>query len=67
SVVGFDNFQTATRIWPRLTTIETPSREIGRLAARQLLSAAHDKTIEVGPNQTTPTLVRRESSRRPSG
>ena len=65
SVVGFDNFQTATRIWPRLTTVETPSREIGRLAARQLLRAAHDKNIEVGPNETIPKLVRRESSRKP--
>ncbi|MBT8100944.1 MAG: LacI family DNA-binding transcriptional regulator [Gammaproteobacteria bacterium] len=65
SVVGFDNFQTATRIWPRLTTVETPSREVGRLAARQLLSAAHDPTIETAPNQTTPKLVSRESSRKP--
>ncbi len=65
SVVGFDNFQTATRIWPRLTTVETPSREIGRLAARQLLRAAHDTTIEAAPNHTTPRLVRRESSRKP--
>lgn len=66
SVVGFDNFQTATRIWPRLTTVETPSREVGMLAARQLLGAAHDPTIEVGPNQTTPSLVRRDSSRKPA-
>ncbi len=65
SVIGFDNFQTATRVWPRLTTVETPSRDIGRMAARQLLRAAHDTTIEAGPNQTTPRLVRRESSRKP--
>lgn len=65
SVVGFDNFQTATRIWPRLTTVETPSRQIGMLAARQLLSAAHDTTLQAGPNQTIPKLVRRESSRKP--
>lgn len=65
SVVGFDNFQTATRIWPRLTTVETPSREVGMLAARQLLSVAHDTTIELAPNQTKPRLVRRDSSRKP--
>ena len=65
SVVGFDNFQTATRIWPRLTTVETPSREVGMLAARQLLSAAHDTTIEVAQNETKPRLVRRDSSRKP--
>jgi len=65
SVIGFDNFQTATRIWPRLTTVETPSREVGMLAARQLLGAAHDTTIEIAQNQTIPKLVRRESSRKP--
>ncbi|MGB5166342.1 MAG: LacI family DNA-binding transcriptional regulator [Woeseiaceae bacterium] len=65
SIVGFDNFQTATRIWPRLTTVASPTREIGMLAARQLLSVAHDKTIKVEANQTTPRLVRRESSRKP--
>ena len=65
TVVGFDNFQTATRVWPRLTTVETPSREIGRLAARQLLRAAHDPGIEVTPTETIPALVRRESSRKP--
>jgi len=64
--VGFDNFQTATRVWPRLTTVEAPSREIGMLAARQLLSVAHDTTIEVAPNQTKPKLVRRKSSRKPA-
>lgn len=65
SVVGFDNFQTATRIWPRLTTVGSPTREIGMLAARQLLSAAYDTSIDVAPNQTTPRLVCRESSRKP--
>ncbi len=65
SVVGFDNFQTATRIWPRLTTVGSPTREIGMLAARQLLSVAHDTSIEVAANQTIPKLVRRESSRKP--
>jgi LacI family transcriptional regulator len=65
SVVGFDNFQTATRIWPRLTTVKTPSREVGMMAARQLLSAAHDTTIEIAQNQVIPELVRRDSSRKP--
>lgn len=65
SVVGFDNFQTATRIWPRLTTVETPSREVGMLAARRLLRAAHDPSIESSRNHTVPRLVRRESTRKP--
>jgi LacI family transcriptional regulator len=65
TVVGFDNFQTATRIWPRLTTVGSPIRKIGTLAARQLLAAAFDTSIEVEQNQTTPKLVRRESSQKP--
>ena len=31
SVVGFDDFEIARRLWPALTTIRTPTREIGRL------------------------------------
>ena len=65
SVVGFDNFQTATRIWPRLTTVATPSRDVGMLAARQLLRAAHDPGMKPASNQTMPRLVRRDSSRKP--
>ncbi|MFK8014979.1 MAG: LacI family DNA-binding transcriptional regulator [Gammaproteobacteria bacterium] len=65
SVVGFDNFQTATRIWPRLTTVGSPIRKIGTMAARQLLSVAFDTTIDIEVNQTRPKLVRRESSRKP--
>lgn len=63
SVVGFDDFETATRIWPRLTTVKTPAREIGMLAAQRLLEF-DDETLQAGgPNQTTPRLIVRESTR----
>ena len=62
SVVGFDDFETATRIWPRLTTVHTPARRIGRLAAQRLL-AFDDEEAPLGPNQTVPELVVRESTR----
>ncbi|MFK8053846.1 MAG: LacI family DNA-binding transcriptional regulator [Woeseiaceae bacterium] len=64
SVVGFDDFETATRIWPRLTTVRTPARRIGRLAAERLFEFADDEK-EVGENQTTPRLIERDSTRRP--
>ena len=62
SVVGFDDFETATRIWPRLTTVHTPARRIGQLAAQRLL-AFDDEEAPLGPNQTVPELVVRESTR----
>jgi LacI family transcriptional regulator len=38
SVVGYDDFQIAARIWPALTTIHTPTREVGRWAAEKLIA-----------------------------
>ncbi len=64
SVVGFDDFETATRVWPRLTTARTPAREIGRLAAERLFEF-DDDGAPGGPNQTTPRLIERDSTRRP--
>jgi LacI family transcriptional regulator len=37
SVCGFDDTPMATQLWPSLTTVRQPSREMGRLAAQQLL------------------------------
>ncbi len=65
SVIGFDDFQTATRTWPRLTTVHTPAREIGTLAAQRLLEFNDEETVEPGPNQTTPRLIVRESTGKP--
>jgi LacI family transcriptional regulator len=62
SVVGFDDFETATRIWPRLTTVKTPAREIGTLAAQRLFEF-DDDSLPSGPNQTTPRLIERDSTR----
>ena len=64
SIVGFDDFETATRVWPRLTTVRTPAREIGTLAAERLFEF-HDENKPGGPNQTTPRLIERDSTRRP--
>lgn len=64
SVVGFDDFETATRVWPRLTTARTPARRIGRLAAERLFEFDDDGEAG-GPNQTEPRLIERDSTRRP--
>ena len=59
SVVGFDDFEIASRLWPTLTTVRTPTREIGRLAAERLIGreAAGRK-----PEDRLPVLVARNSS-----
>ena len=65
SVVGYDDFEVATRIWPRLTTVHSPTREIGKLAAQRLLELDGESAAVGGPNETVPHLVERESTRRP--
>lgn len=65
SVVGFDDFETSTRVWPRLTTVRTPAREIGMLAAERLFEF-DEESPKGGPNQTTPRLIERDSTRRQS-
>ena len=59
SVVGFDDFEIARRLWPSLTTIRTPTREIGRLAVERLMGR-EDEGRE--PKDRLPSLVIRESS-----
>ncbi|WP_017463949.1 LacI family DNA-binding transcriptional regulator [Dyella ginsengisoli] len=37
SVCGFDDTPLATQLWPPLTTVRQPSREMGKLATQQLM------------------------------
>jgi LacI family transcriptional regulator len=63
SVVGFDDFQIATQVSPTLTTVHSPIRSIGLLAAKKLFGAG-DAT-STGSSETAgllPSLVVRESS-----
>lgn len=61
SVVGFDDFQVAVSVWPPLTTVHTPTREIGQLAAERLIGV--DEAAQPrDPQLTLPTLVPRRSS-----
>jgi LacI family transcriptional regulator len=59
SVVGFDDFQIASRVWPALTSIRTPTREIGRLAAERLIGEEVEARAE---QDRLPSLVVREST-----
>lgn len=59
SVVGYDDFQVATRVWPPLTTVHTPTRRIGQMAAAKLMG---HETAEPPREEHLPTLVVRQSS-----
>jgi LacI family transcriptional regulator len=39
SVAGFDDVPLARQLWPPLTTVRQPSREMGKIAAAQLLES----------------------------
>jgi LacI family transcriptional regulator len=44
SVCGFDDTPIARHIYPRLTTVRQPTREMGRLAGQELLKAIRDRS-----------------------
>lgn len=60
SVVGYDDFQIAARVWPPLTTVRTPTREIGRMAAEKLMGVSRQESADDPPS--VPTLVVRDST-----
>lgn len=65
SVVGYDDSPLASQLWPALTTIHSPIRDLGHQAARMLLS---NEPAELAvPRTVTPRLVVRDSSQRPKG
>jgi LacI family transcriptional regulator len=62
SVVGFDDFAIAARLWPSLTTVRTPTREMGRLAALRLMGEGEGEQATADGAERLPALVVRQSS-----
>lgn len=63
TVIGFDDFQIASRVWPPLTTIRIPTREVGRMAALKLIAGGQEpRELKAEPERIAPSLVVRESS-----
>ena len=62
SVVGYDDSPLAAQLWPALTTIHSPIRDLGRQAAQILLG---DEDAPAQSRTVTPQLVVRDSSQRP--
>jgi len=61
-IVGFDGIPYTAISNPRLTTVSTPTGEMGRLAAASLIRAIRDGTPPDG-SRLAPELVVRESTR----
>jgi LacI family transcriptional regulator len=59
SVIGFDDFQIASRLWPPLTTVRAPTRLTGQLAAQKLLGENAGEGVDT--DEFRPVLVVRGS------
>ena len=67
SFVGFDNAPLARYLYPKLTTVNYPVAEMGRMAARWVLRNVYEDDGVVIQNVFEPTLVERASAIPPSG
>jgi LacI family transcriptional regulator len=62
SVIGFDDIKAAAFTLPRLTTINQPLEEIGRIATQSLLNRIHNTVAPRDEIKVDPVLVVREST-----
>jgi LacI family transcriptional regulator len=62
SVIGFDDIRAAAFTLPRLTTINQPLEEIGRIATQSLLNRIHGTGVAREEIGVEPKLVVREST-----
>jgi len=64
SIVGFDDAPIATRMWPAMTSVRLPVREMGRAAAEQLFAKSKDPAT-ASTAEFTPALIERQSTAPP--
>lgn len=62
SVIGFDDIKVAAFTMPRLTTINQPLEEIGRIATQSLLNRIHDTIPPRDEITVEPELIIRDST-----
>ena len=63
-MIGFDDAPIATRIWPAMTSVRLPVREMGRTAAEGLF-APPKGTSRAPVAEFTPSLIERDSTAPP--
>lgn len=64
SVIGFDDAPIATRMWPAMTSVRLPVREMGKVAAEKLFASEHGPG-KASSGEFTPTLIERQSTAPP--
>ena len=62
SITGFDNMELTRFLSPALTTINSPSKRMGRYAAEYILEQIMNKTTEVKRIELTAELIVRETT-----
>jgi LacI family transcriptional regulator len=65
SVVGYDDSPIASQVWPALTSVHLPIRDMGKAAAERVLQLGKADAEVGGLVQFTPKLVMRGSSAPP--
>jgi LacI family transcriptional regulator len=67
SIVGFDDSPLASRLWPGLTSVLLPIRQMGRMSATRLLgdSLVGEPSLEESEGEVHPRLVVRGSTAKP--
>ena len=64
SVVGYDDLPMASRVWPNLTSVRLPIRDMGRWAAEKLLAPMRGlDPAKLNQPEVRPSLVIRDSAR----
>ncbi|MDA7425520.1 LacI family DNA-binding transcriptional regulator [Thalassococcus lentus] len=58
SITGFDDIELAQVVTPALTTVHVPHRQMGRLAAQQLVDMIENKTDGVGKELESHVVMR---------
>ena len=61
SIVGFDDTPISSRVWPPMTTVRSPIRDVGRVAALRLIQAEEDEKAQA-PGAFALELIVREST-----
>ena len=64
SVVGYDDLPMAARVWPNLTSVRLPIRDMGRMAAEKLLAPMRGlDPAKLNQLEVRPSLVIRDSAK----
>ena len=66
SIIGFDDAPIASRMWPAMTSVRLPVRDMGRAAAEKLFEKPKDAANSLAA-EFTPTLIERQSTAPPPG